>query len=237
MDKKLPPVPVAVSWTDTSSLDGLEFGCGFFPLEISDPALPLFSFVGLFAHKYLYIRNALRLFKENMMIQRGRFNTYLFLALCLVFVGACQTDKTKGKKALSTIRLHLEVSPDGTNRSEPVPIYRASPVLVNVEKAPFVTEKFLDKATLIDAQEGFAIQIQFDRQGTWLLEQYSTANRGRHVAIQSQFTETRWLAAPVIEHRIANGLLTFTPDATREEAERIVLGLNNMAEQKKKSAQ
>ena len=30
---------------------------------------------------------------------------------------------------------------------------------------------------------------------------------------------------------ITNGVLIFTPDATREEAERIVLGINNAAEE------
>ena len=39
----------------------------------------------------------------------------------------------------------------------------------------------------------------------------------------------RWLAAPVISHRISDGVLVFTPDATREEAEEIALGLNNVS--------
>jgi hypothetical protein len=41
--------------------------------------------------------------------------------------------------------------------------------------------------------------------------------------------DCRWLAAPVISHRIGDGVLVFTPDATREEAEEIALGLNNVA--------
>jgi hypothetical protein len=40
----------------------------------------------------------------------------------------------------------------------------------------------------------------------------------------------RWLAAPRITGRIADGRLEFTPDATRDEAERIVHGLNRVAE-------
>ena len=42
--------------------------------------------------------------------------------------------------------------------------------------------------------------------------------------------EGRWLAAPRINKRIADGVLVFTPDATREEAEQIALGLNNLAQ-------
>lgn len=168
------------------------------------------------------------------MIRPSRFNTYLLLALCLSLTGGCQTAESKRKNELTTLRLHLEVNADGTQHNEPVPIYRAKPILVNVEKKPFVDEGNMAKAEVIDVLGGFAIQIQFDRQGTWLLEQYSTANKDRHIAIFSQFGETRWLAAPVISQRIANGLFTFTPDATREEAERIVLGLNNVAREVKK---
>ena len=74
-----------------------------------------------------------------------------------------------------------------------------------------------------------SIFVQFDRRGTWLLEQYTTANRGRRIAIMSQFGQVRWLAAPKISKPITDGTLVFTPDATREEADRIVRGLTNVA--------
>ena len=38
----------------------------------------------------------------------------------------------------------------------------------------------------------------------------------------------RWIAALLITRRIADGLLTFTPDASREEADAMVLGWNNV---------
>jgi hypothetical protein len=82
---------------------------------------------------------------------------------------------------------------------------------------------------------GFQVMIQFDRQGTWLLEQYSVAARGKRVAIFSQFGEARWLAAPVLARRIADGLFVFTPDATRAEAERIVRGLVTVAKKAQKN--
>ena len=99
------------------------------------------------------------------------------------------------------------------------------------------------------AEQGFLhplkLRLQFDRRGTWLLEQYSTANLGKHFAIFSQFpsppdaklNQGRWLAAPRINQRIPDGVLTFAPDATREEAEQIVLGLNNVAKQLKKGSE
>ena len=47
-------------------------------------------------------------------------------------------------------------------------------------------------------------------------------------AERSTFT-TRWLAAPMITRPIENGVIAFTPDCTREEADIFVLGLNNVA--------
>ena len=40
-----------------------------------------------------------------------------------------------------------------------------------------------------------------------------------------RFPDPRWLAAPVFTKRITDGVLVFTPDCTREEADRIVKGL------------
>jgi hypothetical protein len=66
-----------------------------------------------------------------------------------------------------------------------------------------------------------------------MLEQYSAANPGRHFVIFGQWGDKlvngRWLAAPLITHRISNGVLAFTPDITRAEADQLVLGLNNAA--------
>jgi preprotein translocase subunit SecD len=155
-----------------------------------------------------------------------RFNAYLVVAVFALAWSGCQAMK---KKEASTLRLHLEVTPDGTGKNGPVPVYRQDPVNVNVEHSPFLTEQSIAKASVVETMGSFQIMIQYDRRGTWLLEQYSTANRGRRIAILSQFGQVRWLAAPVLQKRIADGLLVFTPDATREEAERIVRGLSNVA--------
>ena len=186
-----------------------------------------------------------------MKFHAGRFNTYLILALiaggavCALPAadapsGTNQTksakpDKKKKDTKYSTLRLHLEADRDGsTNRSGTVPIMRSDPMMVNVEKAPFLTEALVVSATVVESLGGFEIKIQLDRQGTWLLENITTGNRGRRIAILSQFNDTRWLAAPKIDRRITDGVLTFTPDATKEEAQRIVKGLNEVARKAKK---
>lgn len=163
------------------------------------------------------------------------FNTYL-LAFLVVFAAGCETTGAdrKGSAKFATLRLHLEANPDGTDRSAPVPIHRERPVLVNVEKNPFLHEGNIAQATLVEELGSFAIAVRFDRQGAMVLENISSAYKGKHIAIFSQFGETRWLAAPRMTRQITDGVLVFTPDATREEAERIVRGLNQVAAKLKK---
>ena len=156
------------------------------------------------------------------------FNIYL---LCLIALATGCSSARKKEKELSTLRFHLETNPDGTQRNAAVMIGRKDPFPVNIEKQPFLTEAHLQHASVIDALGGHQIMLQFDRQGTWLLEQYSTAAREKRVAISSAFPEARWLAAPRIGRRIADGVFVFTPDASREEADRIVRGLNLMVKE------
>jgi len=176
-----------------------------------------------------------------MMIRWDRFNLYLSLALAAALVGGCRSAERKRRQQPSILRVHQEVRADGTSLNEAVPIYRQKPVMVNVERAPFLTELNVAEAKVVDVMGGFAIRIQFDREGTWLLEEHSIDNRGKRIALHGQFGEhlkqARWLAAPLISRRITDGVLMFTPDATRAESDEIVLGLNNVArEVKKKSA-
>ena len=168
-----------------------------------------------------------------MKIRWNRFNIYLVVALAAVAVCGCQIfGGTKAERQLSTLRLHLEASRDGTKANEPIPVYREKPVIVNVEKTPFLTEADVAEAKVIDEVGGFALRIRFNHAGTAILEGYTTENRGKKIAVFSQFGDKikdhRWLAAPVIAHRISDGVFTFTPDATREESEEIALGLNNV---------
>jgi len=170
-----------------------------------------------------------------MRIEVLWFNTYLWLALALST--GCVSDPAKrkpGKRDEASLRLHLEVNPDGSDRNAPVSIGRERPFQLNVEKAAFLTEFQIEKAAVVDALGGFSIAVQFNKQGTFLLEMHTTANKGKHLAISAEFGEMRWLAAPLINQRIGDGRLVFTPDATRAEAERIVRGLNRVAEQVRK---
>ena len=174
-----------------------------------------------------------------MKIRWAAFNIYLLSSA--IFIG-CKSPQEKidaagsrqQKKELSTIRFHLEASDEVPDRTVAVPFLRTSPVFVNVFKDPFLSEHDVLGATISDYMGGFVIQIQFDRHGTFVLDGVSTSSKGKRVAILSEFGEKRCLAAPLLSRRIVDGVITFTPDATRAEAERIVRGLNNAAIKLKK---
>ena len=161
-----------------------------------------------------------------------RFNTNLFLAL---FVGllatACKSpEEKKTADEASTLRLYLETEFDTTGeKTTVVPVYRSSPVLIRISKEPLLDEGHLIDAEVVNTVGGFAIQLKYDFRGTLTLESVTSTYRNQRLAIYCNFTEGRWLAAPKMATRVKDGVLVFTPDATREEAERIVRGLNNVA--------
>ncbi len=167
-----------------------------------------------------------------------QFNLYLPWLLVLGLFCGCQSKKDK--EPVAALRLHIESSqnPEGTGQT--VSVLRADPVMVSIANDPVLTEANIIKATVLRVPGGFAIELRFDETGAWTLEQFSAANPGRHFVIFGQWgekpTDGRWLAAPLITRRIDNGVLAFTPDATREEADRLVLGLNNVAKKNLKDS-
>lgn len=166
-----------------------------------------------------------------MKIKSVWFNTYLALGAALLLCGGCET---KNKKDVTIIELHQEVKSDGFSDNMSVPVYRQNPIYVNVDKSPFLDSADLDDAAIVDSLGGFEIQLKFNWRGTEVLRSVTTSNRGGRVGVFCVFGKTRWLASPQIQFPIKDGILTFTPDATREEAERIVKGIKEMTIQMKK---
>jgi len=132
------------------------------------------------------------------------------------------------------MRFHIQTSPSASEPHMTVGIGRDESFQVVVQEDAFLSEVFVTSATLLDVTGGYEIKVSFDRKGTWIFEQITTAHKNRRIAVFCQFGNTRWLAAPVIQKRVSDGEFTFTPDATREEAERIVRGLMNVASEVRK---
>lgn len=176
-----------------------------------------------------------------MVIRLTRFNTYLLAAALGVMLAGCATPNSKRNQELATLRVHVEVNRIADDRSEAVTVSRAAQIKVNVDKDPILNEGDVAEARIVDGMGGFTLLIQFERRGIMILEQFSAINPGKRFAIAAQWgvkqkgkeketaVQSRWLAAPVIARRIGDGVLRFTPDATRAEAEEIVRGLNNVA--------
>jgi hypothetical protein len=157
------------------------------------------------------------------------FNGFLVLLL-LALTGCATGEERKRNKETSSFRVHLESDPGSADRSSAISIHRSAPILVNIDREAILDERNVTRAAVVDQAGGlFAVEIQLDRRGSWILERTTVVNRSRHLVFFSQFgDQARWLAAPVIATKNSGGRLLFTPDATREEAERFVRGLNNV---------
>jgi SecDF, P1 head subdomain len=184
----------------------------------------------------LYFVRVMRFCDGTMRICPGHINlkkinavSCVAAAAALALLCGCQTDKNK--KLVSALRVHIQVTVP-TASSQTVTVLRSSPVQITVAKDPVITEANLLGARVINTPGGFAVQLQFDDTGMWMLQQYSASNPGRHFAIYGQWGEKladgRWLAAPLITRRISDGSLTFTPDLSRDEVNQLAIGLNNV---------
>src|SRR6516162_3200919 len=105
-----------------------------------------------------------------MKIRPIRFNPNL-VAACLVAIAllpACKTESEKSKqkkKMVASVRLHQELNRDPMGNTEEIQIDREHPVKLTVAKEPFLTEKHVKEAKVIDVLGGFALSLQFNRQG------------------------------------------------------------------------
>ena len=178
-----------------------------------------------------------------MIIRRFGFNSYLLLSLLPVLGIGCQTEKSKEEHEYATFTVHVEIRDRQSDSAKLISVLRSSPMTLTVDKEPFLNESMVKSAKVIDIPDGgFQLQIEFTKHGGLILEQASARSLGKRFAIYSEFgrqtarqvfPQARWLAAPKIEKRISNGMLTFTPDADRKEADEIALALNNLVRVRK----
>jgi preprotein translocase subunit SecD len=179
--------------------------------------------------------------RRNMKTRFHWFNIYLLVATIFLVVGCATSEQSKQKKELSTIRLHLESNPASGARSGGVPVTRQR-IMTNVDSEPFLTEGDIVDAQLMEDGGGFNIAVFFDQHGALLLDMTTSSNKGKRIAVLTQYPVpkhpqfSRWVAAPLITKRISNGSFTFSPDVSREEAERIVRGLKNVVAKAKRAA-
>ena len=169
---------------------------------------------------------------------RRNINAF-FCALALICLSsACKTtEEKKEEKKQTLVKIFLEIGRGEKSSETDVPVYREHPFLVHIDTTELLNNMDITEASVVDVEGGYGIRIKFDAHGARVLENITARNAGRHLVVYAAFPEIRWLAAPMIKHRIADGALVFTPDATREETERIVQGINNVAKKVAKGEQ
>lgn len=157
----------------------------------------------------------------------------IFIAAAMAVAGCASKDDGKGKP-LKHIRVHVESRHDIQERALVAEIGGPGALKFSVEKLPILNEVHVERAALVDQPEGFQMRLKFDSLGTRILESYSSAALGKHFAIMTEIDgETRWIAAPLVRGRLGDGVLTFTPLASREDMERLVAGLNAEVEKRR----
>ncbi len=192
----------------------------------------------------LYFVRVMRFCSSNMKVYWPRFNLFFALAALAWLPCGCQSTSSlnpfKKSDPTSVVRIHIELAANNVaggqlSTAETISLLRANPVSVTIDKDPILTEGNLVAAKVISTPEAPAIELRFDSNGTWILEQYSAENPGRHFVIFGQWGDdlknSRWLAAPLITQRINDGIISFTPDMSKDEADLFVKGLNTYAKQ------
>ncbi|MFN0066951.1 MAG: hypothetical protein ACKVYV_04870 [Limisphaerales bacterium] len=153
----------------------------------------------------------------------------LWLALLAgLLASAAEGEKKKSKKPKDPefLRIYFESPRDTTQRAMEAKVGRSSPMSITIEKLPILSEAHMKIVEVVDQGGGPSLRITFNRMGKRLLENYTSTGVGRRLVVQTQFDdEARWLGAPRIARRNAEGILVFAPDASSEELDRLVRGL------------
>jgi hypothetical protein len=166
---------------------------------------------------------------------RLRFNLYLLPAALLALVTGCSSMNLfhHEKEQVGILRIHVESESSAAGANKSISVLRSQPVEVNIATDPILTEADVLSARLLGGPGGFSVELKFEETAGWRLEQYSATNPGKHLAIFAQWSDKladgRWLAAPIMQRRMAGGVLTFSADASHEEMETWVKALNALA--------
>lgn len=166
-------------------------------------------------------------------------NTFFRWAGLLLLAAGCATSPTEKQakqeaKDMSVVRLFTEVRDESMAGSE-VSLPRSSPVTIKIDREPFADERDVVRADVISTVGGFSIRLELTTHGRMALEQASVSHAGLRLVAFGQWTVgkedsvQRWLAAPVMKAALRAGVVVFTPDLSREEADRFVRSLNNVA--------
>jgi hypothetical protein len=120
-----------------------------------------------------------------------RFNIYLMLASVLLVAGCASYREKKNfaKEEQSTIRFYLEGNRGDASGTGTVMVTRQR-FPMTIEREPFLTEADVRKVVMVNdpgPNGGCSIELLFNEHGALMLDMLTTANKGRHIIVFSQF--------------------------------------------------
>jgi hypothetical protein len=118
-----------------------------------------------------------------------KFNIYLALASLFLAAGCASKRASFAKQEQSTMRLYLEGNRKDLSGTGTV-LVTSNRYPVTIERAPFLTEADLRQATMVEEpgpNGGYSIELVFNDHGALMLDMLTTANKGRHIVVFSQF--------------------------------------------------
>jgi hypothetical protein len=120
-----------------------------------------------------------------------RFNIYLALASLFLAAG-CASYREKNsfaKEEQSTIRLYMEGNHADVASTGTVMVTRER-FPMTIERDPALTEADLRKVMMVNEpgpNGGYSIELVFNEHGALVLDMMTTASKGRHIIVFSQF--------------------------------------------------
>lgn len=168
-----------------------------------------------------------------MKIHLAWFNIIFAVSLSLAGAG-CSATGAKGKlkkEDISTIRFHAESHSGLPGRTFVAKIGERNPFDMVLKNDPFLTEANVLRAEAWDTTDGgVAIRLELDRVGRRTLQIQSALLKGQRVAVLSHFPESRWISVAAADELGSDGVVVLYPAVTAAEADRIVKGLNLVAQ-------
>lgn len=144
------------------------------------------------------------------------------LVLAAVALTGCASKPPKDATSMS---MHLAATPSlPETRRLPV-VLRMPSISLQVDRIPVMTERELEKVELTGEGDAFGMRFVFNTSGTIRLDTLTTDKRGSVIVVCFNGVP---VAAPLIRERIVDGFFEFTPDVTRQEAEKLAAGVNKL---------
>lgn len=219
----------------------LFFGGGLPAFAVDFAALAFLGLVVLFAHNCCFTGVLVRAcLAGTMKAWRGISNVF-FMGVVMVLLGGCSSMQgpVPGGRSGAMLFIFVESASRDPELTRRIEWHEANPREAHVEREPVMQPlSFLTEAKLHESVAGGQVaELHFNFRGTQLLEAMSIEQRGRRLFLvawylrskQDKDLTSRCIGVHALRGVNSSGRLFFTPDATPEEAGRLMAAFNKTA--------